>query len=127
MRIALDTNRYVDFARGDPAIVEVLESAEEIHLPIIVLGELRAGFAVGSHGARNEGGLRRFLLRPGLSVLATDEQTTHHYAMVYRQLRHQSTPIPTNDMWIAALVIHHGLVLCGRDVHFDHLPQIPRV
>jgi predicted nucleic acid-binding protein len=127
VRLGLDTNRYVDFARGNPAIVEVLESAEEIFLPLMVLGELRAGFAVGSQGPRNEGGLRRFLLRPGVSVLAPDEQTTHHYAMVYRQMRHQRTPIPTNDMWIAALMIQHGLVLCARDAHFDHLPQIPRV
>jgi tRNA(fMet)-specific endonuclease VapC len=126
VRIALDTNRYVDFARGDDSIVDLLENAEEIHVPLIVLAELRAGFAVGSRGARNEGGLRRFLLRPGVSVLFPDEQTTHHYATVYRQLRQQGTPIPTNDMWIAALVLQHGLVLCARDSHFDHLPQIPR-
>ena len=126
MRVALDTNRYVDFARGDDSIVHLLENAEEIHVPLIVLAELRAGFAVGSHGARNEGGLRRFLLRPGVSVLFPDEQTTHHYATVFRQLRQQGTPIPTNDMWIAALVLQHGLVLCARDSHFDQLPQIPR-
>ena len=126
MRIALDTNRYVDFARGDESVVDTLEHAEEIHVPLIVLAELRAGFAVGSRGARNEGGLRRFLLRPGVTVLFPDEQTTHHYATVYRQLRQQGTPIPTNDMWIAALVLQHGLVLCARDSHFDHLPQIPR-
>ena len=127
MRVALDTNRYVDFARGDAAVVDVLENAEEIHVPLIALAELRAGFAVGSRSARNEGGLRRFLLRPGVSVLFPDEQTTHHYATVYRQLRQQGTPIPTNDMWIAALVLQHGLVLCARDSHFDQLPQIPRV
>jgi len=127
VRVALDTNRYVDFARGDAAVVDVLENAEEIHVPLIALAELRAGFAVGSRSARNEGGLRRFLLRPGVSVLFPDEQTTHHYATVYRQLRQQGTPIPTNDMWIAALVLQHGLVLCARDSHFDQLPQIPRV
>ena len=127
MKIALDTNRYVDFARGDVGVVDMLEQAEEIHVPLVVLGELRAGFAVGSRGARNEGGLRRFLLRSGVNVLFPDEQTTHHYAAVYRQLRQQGTPIPTNDMWIAALVLQHGLVLCARDSHFDQLPQIPRV
>ena len=127
VRIALDSNRYVDFARGDAAVVDVLEHAQEIHVPLIVLAELRAGFAVGSRGARNEGGMRRFLLREGVSVLFPDEQTTHHYATVYRQLRQQGTPIPTNDMWIAALVLQHGLVLCARDAHFDHLPQIPRI
>lgn len=127
MKLALDTNRYVDFARGEPAVVSALESAEEIFIPLIVLGELRAGFAMGSRAAANEGGLRRLLLRPGVEVLCPDEQTTHHYAAVYRQLRQQGTPIPTNDMWIAALVLQHGLVLFARDEHFDHLPQLPRL
>lgn len=127
MRVALDTNRYVDFARGDEEVVEILEHAEAILLPLVVLAELRAGFAVGTRGARNEGGLQRFLLRPGVSLLFPDEQTTHHYASVFRQLRQQGTPIPTNDLWIAALVIQHGLVLCSRDTHLDHLPQILRI
>lgn len=127
MNIALDTNRYVDFARGDAQVVDTLETAEAVFMPLIVLGELRAGFAVGLHGAVNEGFLRRFLLRPGVNVLIPDEQTTYHYGAIYRQLRHQGTPIPTNDMWISALVVQHGLLLCARDQHFDHLPQIPRI
>ena len=127
VRVALDTNRYVDFARGDAETSQTLENAEAVMLPFIVLGELRAGFAAGRHGAKNEGALRRFMMRPGVSVLLPDEQTTHHYAAVYRQLRKQGTPIPTNDMWIAALVLQFDLMLCDRDAHFDHLPQIPRV
>ncbi len=126
VRVALDINRYVDLARGEEAVVELLEYAEQIFLPVVVLAELRAGFAVGTRGARNEGGLRRFLLRSGVSLLFPDEQTTYHYAALFRQLRQQGTPIPTNDVWIAALVIQHGLVLCSRDAHFDHLPQILR-
>lgn len=127
MRVALDTNRYVDFARGDAAVLAVLEDADAVYLPLVVLGELRAGFAVGRHGPRNEGALRRFLLRPGVDVLSPDEQTTHHYATLYRQLRQQGTPIPTNDLWIAATVVQHDLVLCARDEHFDRLPQLARV
>ena len=127
IRLALDTNRYVDFARGDPMVVDTLEDAEAVYVPLLVLGELRSGFALGSRAAANEGGLRRFLLRPGVEVLIPDEQTTHHNAMVYRQLRQQGTPIPTNDMWIAALALQHGLVLLARDEHFDHLPQLPRL
>ena len=126
MNLALDTNRYTDLCRGDLSVVETLELADEIWLPFIVLGELRAGFAVGSQGPRNEAVLRRFLLKTGVSVLYADEQTTHHYSAVYRQLRKQGTPIPTNDMWIAALVLQHSLVLFARDAHFDALPQLPR-
>lgn len=126
MRLALDANRYTDFGRGQADIVALLETAASVFVPFVVLGELRAGFAVGTRGPHNERVLRRFLMRDGVRVLFADDQTTHHYAAVYRQLRVQGTPIPTNDMWIAALVLQHNLVLCARDQHFDHLPQIAR-
>ena len=127
MRLALDTNRYVDLCRDARGVAETLEMAEAVFLPFPTLAELRAGFAVGSRGPANEQTLRRFLLKTGVSVLFPDEQTTHHYASVFRQLRAQGTPIPTNDMWIAALVLQHDLVLYARDRHFDHLPQIVRL
>ena len=127
MRLPIDTNRYTDLCRGDRAFVETVELADEVWLPFIVLAELRAGFAVGAQGPQNEAILRRFLLKPGVAVLYADEQTTHHYATIYRQLRKQGTPIPTNKMWIAALVLQHSLILCDRDAHFDSLPQLTRV
>ena len=71
--------------------------------------------------------LRLFLLKSGVHVLYPDEQTTHQYARLFRQLRTQGTPIPTNDLWTGALAVQHGLHLFARDRHFDHLPQIPRV
>jgi len=124
MRLALDTNRYTDLCRGAAEVAHFVEHAEAVFLPFVVLGELRAGFAVGKRGADNERVLRRFLMKPGAAVLFADDQTTHHYAAVYRQLRRQGTPIPINDLWIAALVLQHDLVLCARDRHFDNLPQI---
>lgn len=127
MRLALDTNRYTDLCSGDKSVIHTLEHADEVWLPFIVLGELRAGFSVGTRGPRNEAVLHRFLLKPGVNVLYADEQSTHHYAAIYRQLRKQGTPIPTNDMWIAALALQHSLVLCARDAHFDVLPQLTRV
>ncbi len=126
MRIALDTNRYVDLCRGSAETVTLLEEAEAIMLPFVVIGELRAGFAHGRRQAENERILRRFLLKDGVRVLFADDQTTHHYASVFRQLRKQGTPIPTNDMWLAALVLQHNLALHARDKHFDHLPQMVR-
>jgi len=125
--MALDTNRYTDLCRGTEEVVELVEAADEVWLPFIVLAELRAGFAVGTQGPRNEAVLRRFLHKPGVDVLYADEQTTHHYASVYRQLRNQGAPIPANDMWIAALVLQHSLTLCDRDAHFNALPQLTRV
>lgn len=127
MRIALDTNRYVDLCKGDEVTVRLVSSAEAVFLPFVVVAELRAGFVLGKRTAENERVLRRFLLKPGVSVLYPDDQTTHHYAAAFRQLRVQGTPIPTNDLWIAALVLQHNLRLRDRDRHFDHLPQIVRV
>lgn len=127
MRVALDTHRYVDLCKGVAETVAILEDAEAIMLPFVVVGELRAGFAHGRRQAENERILQRFLLKDGVRVLFADDQTTHHYASVFRQLRKQATPIPTNDMWLAALVLQHNLGLHARDTHFDHLPQIVRV
>jgi tRNA(fMet)-specific endonuclease VapC len=124
MRVALDTHRYVDLCKGVDETTEILEQADEILMPFAVLGELRAGFVHGRREAENERVLRRFLLKDGVRVLFPDDQTTHHYASVFRQLRKQGTPIPTNDMWIAALVLQHNLLLHARDKHFEHLPQI---
>ena len=127
MRLALDTNAYVDLCRGAADTVALLEQAEAIMLPFVVVGELRAGFAHGRRQVENEGVLRRFLLKSGVRVLLADDQTTHHYGAIFRQLRKQGTPIPTNDMWLAALVLQHTLVLHSRDEHFEHLPQLVRV
>lgn len=124
MRIALDTNRYVDLIRGEASVVLALEKADAVLIPFVVIGELRAGFCAGSRRAENEEILERFLLKNGVEVLYATDQTTRNYAGLYRQLRAQGTPIPTNNLWIAALVIEKGLTLMTRDRHFGHIPQL---
>jgi predicted nucleic acid-binding protein len=126
VRICLDTNRYVDLCKGIAETVRLVSTAEAVLLPFVVVAELRAGFALGKRVAENERVLRRLLLKEGVAVLYPDDQTTHHYAAVFRQLRVQGTPIPTNDLWIAALALQHNLSLHARDRHFDHLPQLVR-
>ncbi len=127
MRILIDTNRYRDFCEGDPVAVDVFRQAYEIHVPLIVVAELRAGFVVGTRSRPNEETLHRFLHRSRVHVALPDLDTTHHYAQLFRQLRSQGTPIPTNDIWIAALALQNELVLFTRDEHFDHVPQLPRM
>jgi tRNA(fMet)-specific endonuclease VapC len=124
MKLALDTNRYTDLCRGEQEVVRQVERAESICLPFVVLAELRAGFAVGRHGRENERTLQRLLAKQGVEQLYADEGTTLVYASLFRQLREQGTPIPTNDLWIAAVVVQHNLVLYSRDQHFGHLPQL---
>jgi tRNA(fMet)-specific endonuclease VapC len=127
MRLAIDSNRYTDLCRGIPEVVEVVERADEIHVPLIVIAEQRAGFAHGAARQKNERVLSRFLNSEGVFVLAPDEQTTFFYADAYAYLRKKGRPIPTNDLWIAALAIQHTLVLFDRDSDFDALPQLARL
>lgn len=126
MNIAIDTNRYVDFCKGDDVAVDIVRRASTIYLPFITVAELRAGFLCGNRTLENERTLIRFFNSPRVEILVPDDQTTHHYAQLFKQLRKQGTPIPTNDLWIAALVVQYNLILFARDQHFDHLPQIPR-
>jgi tRNA(fMet)-specific endonuclease VapC len=93
-------------------------------VPFVVVAELRAGFAVGTQGRANERFLQRFLAKAGVEVAYATDATAHHYASLFRQLRQQGTPVPTNDLWIAALVTEHGASLCTRDAHFDELAQL---
>lgn len=124
MNVALDTNAYSDFMRGDGDRVRVVRAARTIALPLIVLGELRAGFAAGNRESANAANLRRFLASPRVSILLPDEQTAHHYAQLHFQLRAKGAAIPTNDLWIASLVVQHDLILCTSDNHFRQLPQV---
>jgi tRNA(fMet)-specific endonuclease VapC len=127
MRLALDTNRYVDFCRGEREALEKLRVADRIYFPFVTLAELRSGFLCRSKARENQRILTRFLNSPRVRTLYADDQTTHHYARLFLQLRQQATPIPTNDIWIAALVIQHDLPLFARDSHFDHIPQLVRI
>ena len=127
MRMAIDTNRYRDFCEGKPEAVDRFRRATRICMPFPVLAELRAGFECGTLARRNESALCAFLDSPRVLVLFADEQTTFHYARLFGQLRQQGTPIPTNDIWIAALVQQHALCLYSRDRHFDVLPQLNRL
>lgn len=126
MKVALDTNAYSDFMRGAETRVQVVRTADRIFLPLIVLGELRAGFAAGNQESNNAAKLQLFLNNARVTVLLPDEQTAHHYAQLFLQLRRAAISIPTNDLWIAALAIQHNLILCTSDAHFGHFPQIPR-
>ena len=126
MRILLDTNRYTDFCKAVPEAVAPVTAAERVFLPFVALAELRGGFQAGTLARENERTLTRFLASERVSVLYPDETTTQVYAGLFAQLRRQGTPIPTNDIWIAALALQHNLALLSRDAHFDNLPQLRR-
>ena len=116
--LLLDTNLYVAFKRGDDDAVELLRLADEVHLSTVVLGELLAGFAAGSRERRNREELTAFLESPRVRIDAVDEGTADYYGRIFALLRRKGRPIPTNDLWIAAAALQHGLVLATRDDHF---------
>jgi tRNA(fMet)-specific endonuclease VapC len=122
--LAVDTNIYSGFMRGLPAVVQVLRSAHEIHVPLIVLGELLAGFAGGTRAAKNRDELARFMASPRVHLLDPDEKTASLYADIFVALRARGAPIPTNDLWIAALARQHRLPLYSLDAHFAAVPGL---
>jgi predicted nucleic acid-binding protein len=122
--IALDTNAYSGFLRGLPAAVKALRTAREIHLPLFVLGELLAGFAAGTRPRQNREELAQFMASPRVSLLVPDERTARHYGDIFAALRAAGTPIPTNDLWIAALARQHRISLLSFDTHFAVVPGL---
>jgi predicted nucleic acid-binding protein len=123
-RILLDTSAYAAFLRGREAMRTILQECDEIGLTPVVLGELQAGFARGRHRRKNLGELRRFRASPRVRVFPVDEQTAERYAVIVNALRGAGTPIPTNDAWIAASAMQHGLVVVTTDAHFERVSQI---
>ncbi len=123
-RLLLDTSAYSAAFRGATAAKEAIQSADEIFLNPIVIGELLAGFMGGSHRQKNEKELREFLAAPSVGVLKIDEETSGRYALILNSLRGEGTPIPTNDIWIAASAMQHGLEVLTADAHFSKVTQI---
>ncbi len=118
VRVALDTNRLTDVFRGDIALAERLGSCEEVWIPLFVLGEIKAGFHGGTQRSRNEILRKEFLSRKPVAILHPTRETAEQYARLFVQLKRAGTPIPDNDLWIAAVVLEHDLALITRDQHF---------
>ncbi len=124
MKLLLDTNRLSDALAEDPEVLERLEAAEAIGVPVIALGEIRAGFLKGGRAAKNEARLQWFLSQDGIATVGVDAGVSHRYAQTHRALYTRGKPIPTNDLWIASIAIENGLVLYTRDAHFAAVPGL---
>lgn len=120
-RILLDTNEYGAFKRNDPVAIGIIRSVEYIGLSVVVLGELLGGFKGGSREEKNIEELNEFMDSPRVHLLQIDEETAECYAMLYWDLKEKGTPIPSNDMWIAAAALRHGLSLFTLDEHFNNI------
>jgi tRNA(fMet)-specific endonuclease VapC len=123
-RILVDTCAYIAALRGHGPIREALSVAETIVVSPVMLGELRTGFTKGTAGRRNESLLQRFLDSPRVSIVEIDEETSQAYAVIHDGLRRAGRPVPTNDLWLAASAMQHGLRVLTTDERFDGIAQI---
>lgn len=117
----VDTNILSDLFRGDPAIRDFLRGFESIYVPSIVLGELLFGFVLGCRGTENRRRLDLFLSQRSVELLSVSPYMAEYYAVLMAALRRNGTPLPMNDVWIAAAACAEKVPLISRDRHFTKI------
>jgi tRNA(fMet)-specific endonuclease VapC len=123
-RVCLDTSAYSHFLRGDASIVKIISTARWIGVPVVVLGELRTGFLLGGQSAKNEDELRRFLHHPSVEIVDVNDDASRIYAEIMVALRKAGTPLPTNDIWVAAVASREGATVVTYDDHFRLIHRV---
>ena len=123
-RLCLDTSAYSNFQRGHRRTVDIIDQADWIGLPDVVQGELWAGFLLGNQVERNANALARFLDHAPVETLAIDGGVARVYGEIFVDLRHRGTPLPSNDIWIAATAIHAGASVLTFDSHFGEIDRV---
>lgn len=123
----LDTSAYSHFRRGHAELVTLVDRADWIGVPTVTMGELRTGFRLGARRERNESELEEFLANPVVEILMVDAEATRHYAEIVADLRRAGTPLPTNDIWIAATAARHGAAVLTCDQHFERIARVGTV
>lgn len=123
-RYCLDTSAYSRFKRGEPRVTELIESAEWLGLPAAVLGELWLGFLGGRRADDNERELADFLAHPVVHALPLDADVARLFGEIALDLRRQGSPLPTNDVWIAAAAARHGATVLTFDPHFEAIRRV---
>ena len=123
-RYCLDTSAYSNFKRGDLRVVNLLDSADWLGISSIVLGELWTGFILGNRLEKNEAELREFLDNPVVERLSIDPEVARLYGEIVVDLRRAATPIPTNDIWIAAAAARAGATVLTYDPHFGRISRV---
>jgi tRNA(fMet)-specific endonuclease VapC len=124
MGLILDTNALSAFADGDTSVRRELTRSSEMLLPSIVLGEFRFGIYQSKHRNDYEQWLNEVIFFARLLIV--DAETSAHYAEIRLQLKKAGSPIPSNDVWIAALCRQHNFPILSRDKHFDRVEGIVR-
>ena len=119
--LLIDTNIYTHALKGDTQVASVLQRASKIAISSISLGELLSGFKGGNQEHKNREELEEFLDTPRVSLYGVTENTAEFYADILNRLKEAGKPIPTNDIWIAAVAFEHGFRLYSKDRHFQYV------
>jgi tRNA(fMet)-specific endonuclease VapC len=120
----LDTSGYTSFLSGDERVLETLANSDVVYMSIFVLGELFAGFKGGSRFNMNKSILEQFLQKTTVEVLKGNKTTAEIFGQLKDTLKKAGTPIPINDIWIAAHALETGSVLITLDTHFEKCPGV---
>lgn len=123
----IDTNAYTSFKKGDIEAIKVIQHVPSLYINSIVIGELLAGFSLGSRTQMNLDELNEFLTSPRVIFIDIDYNTADNYAKIFKQLREKGKPIPTNDLWIAASALQHDLTLFTYDKHFRFIDGLDAI
>lgn len=126
-RLVLDTSAYSKMRQGHAAALDWLATAQQVVVPAVVIGELEAGFELGHRAAENRLSLAAFLEEPFVSVQEVSRSVAGHFGRVYARLRRAGTPIPVNDIWIAACTLEIAGILLSFDRDFESVEGLPRV
>ena len=121
MKLLLDTSAYSGFRTGVPSVVEKISGSDSVLISPVMLGELMYGFRKGSKFDQNMRMLRRFLEHEAVEVAPLGEVTADRYSRIVLQLKKDGSPIPINDVWIAAQAMEHGADLLTSDRHFEKI------
>ena len=124
MKVLLDTNGLSALWSGDERVLDALGQAECVFMPIVVLGELFAGFRGGTRTKENRVRLARFLAKPTVRTLELSTETAEVYGQIKDALKRAGTPVPINDVWLSAQAIETGSVLITFDSHFGKVPGV---
>jgi len=126
-RLVLDTSAYSRFRAGDARVHDLLSAAEIVLVPAVVLGELYGAFEFGSRGRENRVTLQEFLSEPFVRTVPISPDVARQYGRVYSALRRAGTPIPVNDMWIAATALDQGACVLTFDGDFKRVVGLDRI
>ena len=123
--LLLDTNVLIRFFRSDQRIASIISTFERIVLQTVVIGEYMAGVDPKTTGGQRQlEVLAAFLDSPSVKISSVTEDVASLYARLFRVLKVAGTPIPQNDMWIAACSLETGATLLSFDRHFEDVPLI---